>query len=183
MKTVLSKLAEARQIIKQSKLKKSGYNDFSKYDYFTPEQVQELVNNASTQTGLITLFNLKRNELGISGYLDVIELETQEKITFEMATDIPQIKATNIAQQLGGCVTYTERYLKMVAFGIVENEADLDNKTLKEKPATKRSELQPKTEAWQKCVQALKDGFTIQQIKSKYDISDENQELLISEAL
>ena len=43
-----------------------------------------------------------------------------------MASAIPEIKATNIAQQLGGCVTYTERYLKMSLFGITDNQLDFD---------------------------------------------------------
>lgn len=128
MKTILNKLAEAKKIVKTTSLKKEGHNDFSKYNYFTPEQVETLVSGACEKTGLITKFDLKRNEFGTFGVLTVFELETEQTLFYEMATAIPEIKATNIAQQLGGCVTYTERYLKMSAFGIVENSNDFDDK-------------------------------------------------------
>ena len=57
----------------------------------------------------MTKFDLKRNELGVFGVLTIFDLETGENIDYIMATAIPEIKATNIAQQLGGGGTYTER--------------------------------------------------------------------------
>ena len=73
---------------------------------------------------LLTSFDLIRNELGVYGRLTVYDLESGEKLTAEMATAIPEIKATNIAQQLGGCVTYTER-CRNEPFGITDNQPDL----------------------------------------------------------
>ena len=46
---------------------------------------------------------------------------------FEMASEIPDIKATVGTQQLAGCVTYTERYLLMSVYGIKDNSLDLDS--------------------------------------------------------
>jgi hypothetical protein len=69
--------------------------------------------------------------------LAIIDIETGEKVDYTMATAIPEIKATNIAQQLGGCVTYTERYLKQTAFGISENSLDFDNQDNTPKAAQK----------------------------------------------
>lgn len=123
---IYKKISLAKEEIKRTKLKKEGRNDFSKYNYFTPEQIETLVYMACINQGLITKFDLKRNEYGENGYLSIFDIETSENIIFEMATAIPEIKATNIAQQLGGCVTYTERYLKMTAFGITENALDFD---------------------------------------------------------
>ena len=59
-----------------------------------------------------------------------------------MASAIPEIKATNVAQQLGGCSTYTERYMKQSMFGITDNQLDFDTtentkKQAEPKPATK----------------------------------------------
>jgi hypothetical protein len=124
---MLQKLAEARGIIKSSKLKKAGRNKFSEYDYFTPEQINQLVFEAEKSTGLIHLFSMARNENGLHGHLDIIEIETGEKITLLQATDIPLIKATNVAQQIGGAVTYTLRYMLMTAFDISDNSMDFDS--------------------------------------------------------
>ena len=120
------KIAKAKKEIKETKLEKKGENKFSNYKYFTPGQIEQLVSDACENNGLITKFDLKRNEFGECGYLTIICIDTAESVVYEMATAIPEIKATNVAQQLGGCVTYTERYLKTSAFGIVDNSLDFD---------------------------------------------------------
>ena len=126
MKELLNKLASAKAEIKATKLKKEGKNTYSNYEYFTPSQIEFLVASACHNNKLLTSFDLIRNELGVYGRLTVYDLESGEKLTAEMASAIPEIKATNIAQQLGGCVTYTERYLKMSLFGITDNQLDFD---------------------------------------------------------
>ena len=144
MKELLNKLAAAKAEIKSTKLKKEGKNTYSNYEYFTPSQVELLVATACHNNKLLTSFDLIRNELGVYGRLTVYDLESGEKLTSEMASAIPEIKATNIAQQLGGCVTYTERYLKMSLFGITDNRLDFDtteNTKKQNEPASKR---QPK---------------------------------------
>ena len=148
MKELLNKLAAAKAEIKATKLKKEGKNTFSNYEYFTPSQIEFLVATACHNNKLLTSFDLIRNDLGVFGRLNIYDLESGEKLTTEMASAIPEIKATNIAQQLGGCVTYTERYLKMSLFGITDNQLDFDTtentkKQNEPKPATNAPE-QPK---------------------------------------
>ena len=145
MKELLNKLAAAKAEIKATKLKKEGKNTFSNYEYFTPSQIEFLVATACHNNKLLTSFDLIRNDLGVYGRLTVYDLESGEKLTTEMASAIPEIKATNIAQQLGGCVTYTERYLKMSLFGITDNQLDFDTtentkKQTEPKTATKAPE-------------------------------------------
>ena len=65
MKELIAKIAKAKAEIKNSPLKKEGRNEFSKYDYFTPSQIEMLVANACHNNGLITLFDLMRNDLGV----------------------------------------------------------------------------------------------------------------------
>ena len=128
MKTLYQKISKAKDEIKNTKLTKSGKNNFNNQTYFSPEQVEILVYNACMNNGLLTKFDLKRNEFGEYGILKIIDINTELTIDYEIATLIPEIKGANITQQLGGCVTYTERYLKMSAFGIVENSNDFDDK-------------------------------------------------------
>jgi TATA-box binding protein (TBP) (component of TFIID and TFIIIB) len=123
----LEKIQKAIELIKSKNLKKLGKNKFSNYDYYTPEQVAELVTGATHEVKLLCKFDLKRNELGITGTLSVYDVESSEQpVVYEMATAIPDIKATNIAQQIGGAMTYTKRYLMMNAFDIVDNNLDFD---------------------------------------------------------
>jgi hypothetical protein len=130
---IYNKLQKCRQEIKSVKLEKEGRNKFSNYNYFTPSQVDKIVSDACFANNVFTQFNLIRTELGLIGKLILIDLdggkESRESnnIIFEMATDIPEIKATNVSQQIGGAMTYTERSMKMSIFGIVDNNLDFDN--------------------------------------------------------
>lgn len=151
MKNIITKLAVAKQQVAAEKNAKAGKNSFSNYNYFTPEQVNTIVQKVCDACWLLTKFDLKRNEYWVFGTLTVYDIESWESLEFESATAIPEIKATNVAQQMWGCMTYTERYLKMTAFWIIDNSLDFDSdeqyKARGEK-ATKKSE--PKSETKEK---------------------------------
>lgn len=161
---LIKKLAKAKAEIKATKLKKEGRNTYSNYDYFTPSQIEHLVQTVCESNGLLTKFDLERNQLGVTGKLTVYNIDNDETICFEMATAIPEIKATNIAQQLGGCVTYTERYLKMSAFGITDS--NLDFEVTKQ---TKQAEKPYFTD--QMFEKAKVANATIEQIEKKYTLT------------
>ena len=146
MKELLKKLAAAKAEIKATKLKKEGKNTFSNYEYFTPSQIEFLVATACGNNNLLTTFDLCRNELGVYGKLNLYDLETGEMLSTEMASAIPEIKATNVAQQLGGCSTYTERYMKQSMFGITDNQLDFDTteNTKKQNETAAKAPEQPK---------------------------------------
>lgn len=127
MKNVLKKLFLAKAMVSQMRTKKEGSNSFSKYEYFTPEQVNKIVQTVNDENWLFTAFSLKRNEFWVYGVLTVYDIESWESMDFEMASEIPDIKATVWTQQLGGCVTYTERYLLMSIYWIKDNSLDLDS--------------------------------------------------------
>lgn len=141
MKTVLLALQKAREIIKSSDLQKSGRNDYSKFDYYTPEQVEALVDKACKETNSIVLCNLKADEFGLYQTLDFIDLESEEKLSFEMRTKHGSITATNETQQMGGTDTYSERYIKMKVFQIKDNNLDIDSQDNRKKEVPKDIQL------------------------------------------
>ena len=125
---IYQKLSEARKAIRDSEVKKDGFNEFSKYAYFTPEQVESLVVDACEKTGTICLTSLDKDEFGYYQVLTFLDIEKpEEKITFRLRTERPEMKATNLTQQMGGMDTYSERYLKMKAFQIKDNSMDFDS--------------------------------------------------------
>ena len=71
---ILKKISNAKILIKNSKLEKLGLNKFSNYKYFTPEQVERLVSDACENQGLLTKFDLKRNEFGVIGILTIFDI-------------------------------------------------------------------------------------------------------------
>jgi hypothetical protein len=138
---IYNKLKAARNKIKESDLKKLGHNNHSNYDYYTPEQVGILVSDVCNEFNLLRLFDLKRNELGYYGEVKLINLDNSEEvIIFTQATDIPKITASNIAQQIGGSVTYTSRYMDMTIFDIKDNDMDFDTPKKEQEPKQKPKE-------------------------------------------
>lgn len=185
MKNVLKKLFLAKASVSQMRNKKEWSNSFSKYEYFTPEQVNKIVQTVNDEQWLFTAFSLKRNEYGVYGVLTVYDIESGESMDFEMASEIPDIKATVGTQQLWGCVTYTERYLLMSVYGIKDNSLDLDSdEQYKSRTKTKKSEPK-KEEKWnpngwfQKAInahdfmrQCMNEDDYIKKIKDKYEVDE-----------
>jgi len=183
-KNLLWKLWQAKLDIASTKISKEGTNDFSHYEYFTPEQVNKIVQKVCTEQKLFTKFDLKRNEWWVYWVLTIYDIESEESISFEWATAIPEIKATNVAQQIWGCMTYTERYLKMTAFGICDNSLDFDTTENTKKIAEKKAEKkevkwfnQPELDNLKKNTDYLKKFNTSEELindikKLGYNISD-----------
>lgn len=171
MKT-LQKISKAIESIKGMNLKKKGRNKFSNYDYYTPDQVSELVTRACHKVGLLTKFDLIRNELGITGQLSVYDIETPaDPIVYHMASDIPSIKATNVAQQLGGAMTYTKRYLLMNAFEIADNNLDFD--TTENTKVTAKPKTQVVDKLSQSLVNRINDCITIKELTTLWNANKE----------
>jgi len=186
---IYKKILAAKQHISMTDMKKEGWNDYSKYKYFTPDQINKLVFLACQDANLLTLFSLKRNEFGEYGELVIIDLETDEKETITMATAIPSITATNAAQQLGGCVTYTERYLKMTTFGISDNTLDPDNVDNAKKPNASSNEVNEKkwlnknTKDWTNAVAKLKaKTIKMEDIEKVYKMRKDFKDELIKQS-
>lgn len=146
MKNILKKLAEAKKFIASQKMTKEWKNTFSNYSYFTPEQVASIVERACEEFWLFTKFDLIRDELWIEWQLTVYDIDTEETMQFIWATAIPEIKATNVAQQIWWCMTFTERYLKMTAFWISDNSLDFDTTENTEKTVKSQSKSEKKEE-------------------------------------
>jgi len=181
--SIYKKLQEARLIIANKKMSKDGTNSFSKYDYFTPAMVSNAVADACEKVGLITLFSLLKDEYGHYGRLQVNDIDGDDAVLFEARTEQPEIKATNQAQQMGGMLTYTERYLKMSAFEIVDNNLDFDSQDNRPKKDDGKEWLNAGTDKWNEAVKVLSSGeFTIEQIEKKYKISKVNKEKLLTES-
>lgn len=181
---LLWKLWQAKIDIASMKISKEWTNDFSHYDYFTPEQVNKLVQDVCNRLKIYTKFDLKRNERGLYATLTIYDLESDEHVTFEWATELPEIKASNQSQRYGWLMTYMERYLKSTAFWICENSLDFDTTENTKKAVEKKEEKkevkwfnQPELENLKKNTEYLKKFKTsdelIQDIrKLGYSISD-----------
>ncbi len=126
-KNILKALLNARHYCYSQLPEKKGRNNYSGYDYFTPEQIFSLTTEAEKENDLLSKFDLITENNEVIGVLTIYHCESGESLVFKMKTAIPEIKATNITQQLGGAVTYTHRYLLTTAYKIAENQLDFDS--------------------------------------------------------
>ena len=148
---ITEKLLKARKLIKETSIQKEGRNTFSKYDYFTPSQVSELVNDVCQELKILVVFSLRKDEYGLFGELQLTNLLLSEDgghetLTTQMRTEMPSITATNMTQQMGGCETYTKRYMLMSAFDITDNNLDFDSQDNRPKASPPPPQVDPETE-------------------------------------
>lgn len=93
---------------------------------------------------------------------------------------------------VGSALTYGERYFLLKFFHIATDEDDIDNPDREKSPPIpakqpsspiKKEDLTPTHKGWQGAIKALVDGtVTISKIRVKYELSQNNEELLIAEA-
>lgn len=118
MKTLLKKLQECRVELQNKNLKKSGRNDFAKFNYYELADFLPAINILFNEKGLFSAFSIKEEQ----ATLQIIDIETGEEITFESPIADANVKGTTPIQSLGAIHTYMKRYLYLNALEIVEND-------------------------------------------------------------
>lgn len=114
--SVLQKLQQARVMLQNKKLKKTGFNPFQKFNYFELSDFLPQVNNIFNELKLYSHFNLYKDK----AKLVIICTETNEQLQF--TTPIQQVKENAKMQDIGAIHTYSKRYLYYNALEIVEND-------------------------------------------------------------
>lgn len=122
---VYQKLAIARAELGNRPLKKSGVNKYAGYSYFELNDFIGEINKIFKELNLISVFNIKVNELGVeTAFLDIVNADNPtEIITFEAGTAEAGMKGATPIQMLGAKHTYMRRYLWLEAMEIAENDA------------------------------------------------------------
>jgi hypothetical protein len=113
---------------------------------------------------------------GVNGLCTIlIHAESGEYL---MDSFIMPVSKPNDPQAVGSAITYAKRYA--LAGILALNIDDDDGNKAAEKPGI-LPVLMPGTEKWAKVLEALKQGYTMAQIKSKNQISKENETRLLNE--
>jgi hypothetical protein len=125
---VHKKLMEARMLLQQAPLKKSGHNKFAGYSYFELGDFLPTINQIFARVGLCGVVSFDK-ELATLTITDT-EDSTEIKLTSPMAE--ANLKGCHPIQNLGAVETYTRRYLWVSAMEIVEHDALDSSAPLKE---------------------------------------------------
>ena len=126
-KTLYQKLQDARVELQNMKLKKSGKNTYSNFNYYELADLLPAINVLCKKYGLFTKFDIKRE-----GEVEMATLSIHsgaEVVIFSSPTAEAKIGVkkdgtggADPIQNLGAKITYLRRYLLMNVFEIVEND-------------------------------------------------------------
>jgi hypothetical protein len=136
--SVYKKLNDARIVLQNTQLKKSGHNKFAGYQYFELGDFLPTINKTFSELGLcgVVSYGVDVATLTITD----IDDGSQVLITSPMAE--ANLKGCHPIQNLGAVETYTRRYLWVTAMEIVEHDALDSSKPLDEtvKPSPIKAE-------------------------------------------
>ena len=168
---------------------KSLFKSLASFQQEVPVIHKETKGYGYSYADLPTIFNiinplLAKHQLGFTQPIMgdcvktiVFHVETGESI--ESLTDIPkgvQLKGMNDFQVLGSAITYIRRYALSSILGLV---TDKDTDASGEQVKSNKPSLELKSEAFGKAVEFLMKGGSIEQIKTKYEVSKEVEVALI----
>jgi len=133
--SVYKKLNEARIMLQNTKLNKSGHNKFAGYTYFELGDFLPAAQSIFAEIGLCGIVSYAQDVATLS--IHDVDGEGVVTITSPMAE--ANLKGCHPIQNLGAVETYTRRYLWVTAMEIVEHDAldattGSDTKGVKHKP-------------------------------------------------
>ena len=124
---VYEKLQQARKMLLDKKIKKTGENKFSNYTYFELGDFMPQVISIFAELKLFSFVNFPDKE---NATLTIINTEkTDETIVYNTSVGEVSLKGAHGIQNLGAVQTYLRRYLYINALEISEND-NLDNGNL-----------------------------------------------------
>jgi hypothetical protein len=118
-KMVHKKLMQARMLLQNAPLKKSGHNKFAGYSYFELGDFIPTINAIFNEVGLCGVVSYDSEIASLT--ITDIDDGTSLVITSPMAD--ANLKGCHPIQNLGAVETYTRRYLWVTAMEIVEHDA------------------------------------------------------------
>ena len=117
--TVYKKLQEARILLQNTKLNKSGKNKFAGYEYFELGDFLPQIQNICKDVGLCGVVSFDHN----MAYLQINDIEDGTSIMFTSPMSSAALKGCHDVQNLGAVISYLRRYLWTNAFEISEHDA------------------------------------------------------------
>ncbi len=154
---IYEKMQKIKKLLSDSELKKTGENEYSKFEYYELADILPAIITFCEEYRLFTHVNFVKEystkiittegnqvqekvKVGESAILTVINIDNpKEKLEYSSDIKDLELKAANAIQNYGGIQTYSRRYLYMNAFDIVEAEMFDKEMNKKKKQATKKS--------------------------------------------
>lgn len=172
----------------QTELKapKNQYNAFGKYKYRNQEDILEAVKPLLSKHSLNLIITDEVREIGGLVFVNATAKvfgEPQEpvvEVSAQAGID-PSRKGMDIAQSFGSSSSYARKYALNGLF-LIDDTKDADStNTHGQKTETTTKQALPKSgEKFNKAKEFIKNGGSIDSIKSKYQVSNQVEQLLLS---
>ena len=118
--SVYKKLQQARMLLQNTKLSKSGKNKFAGYEYFELGDFLPAIQKICLDQGLCGTVSFTQD----TAYLTIYDVEKPDQFTtFTSPMSSASLKGCHDVQNLGAVQTYLRRYLWTNAFEIVEHDS------------------------------------------------------------
>jgi hypothetical protein len=135
---VYKKLSDARILLQQKSLSKSGHNKFAGYKYFELGDFLPAIQDIFNQVGLVDVITFNKEV----AMMQIFDTEDGSSVLFTSPMGSASLKGCHEVQNIGAVETYQRRYLYVTAMAIVEHDA-LDATTGSVEPV-KKEEPKPK---------------------------------------
>ena len=176
--TLIAKALVKAQI-SMSNAVKSATNPFFKSKYADINSVREACIPALNENGICAM----QPTIEINGKPFVKTLLIHESGEWIAGYTEIICGKQNDAQSHGSGLSYARRYglQSMVNLGSEDDDANIASKPQAQAPkATEKAWLNPNTKPFDEAIAFIKNGGTLEQIKTKYQISKTNETLLIN---
>jgi len=117
--SVYKKLQEARILLQNTKLNKSGKNKFAGYEYFELSDFLPAIQKICSDIGLCGVVSFNHE----MAFLQINDVEDGTSIMFTSPMSSAALKGCHDVQNLGAVISYLRRYLWVNAFEIVEHDS------------------------------------------------------------
>lgn len=149
------KLTKARLMLSKINLKKSGHNNFNKYNYYELGDFMPQIQNIFDELGMCGVVSYGQ-EMAV---LTIVDAESGQMIEITSPMADASLKGATPIQNMGAVHTYLRRYLWVTAMELVEHDI-IDQQQIEEAPKPKA----PVKKAEPKPVEpqiTIPDGMTI----------------------
>lgn len=166
-KNVRQKLQEARMLLKEEKMNKSGKNTFTKINYFTLDDIEPAIIKVCSMVGITPVVTFTK-EVAL---LTIFDWDSEDKIEFTSPMVEQKDGKMNEIQTLGSLQTYYRRYLYAICFTLSEeNEEKQDTLAYHDIMAVKNRIEVLMTDL-------MKKGYDMNEVITKIGLKDEKQYL------
>ena len=152
---------------KVTKISKDAKNPFFKSNYASLSNIQDAIAKPLSESGLV----YSQMPTGVNG-LTTILIHAESGEYFMDSYTMP-VSKQNDPQAVGSAITYAKRYALAGILGLNIDDDDDGNKAAEK--SVEKQWLNPGTEKWASAIQALVDGYNLDVIKKKYQLSKENE--------